>query len=136
MIRIICDRCGKDLTDTDRRGYLLLSVRDKEDREATREFEDCHYCISCIHDIHEFIKESRMLSDEDQVRQEDDSPEDERKVYDNKKADRKRVDIGKIMALRNAGWSNKKIAEEMGMTPSAVATQICLYKKKLALPGG
>jgi len=46
------------------------------------------------------------------------------------KKNRKRIDYGKIMALRNAGWSNKQIAEEMDMTPGNVAVAISTYKKK------
>lgn len=43
---------------------------------------------------------------------------------------RKKIDYGKIMALRNAGWSNEKIADEMHMTKASVATAISTYKKK------
>lgn len=43
---------------------------------------------------------------------------------------RKRIDIGKIMALKNAGWSNIKIADEMGMTANNVAQVIYQHKKK------
>ena len=43
---------------------------------------------------------------------------------------RKRIDIGKIMALKNAGWSNIKIADEMGMNPQSVANAIYQHKKK------
>ena len=41
----------------------------------------------------------------------------------------KSVDIGKIMALKNAGWSIGKIAEEMGMKPQAVSNAIYRYRK-------
>lgn len=43
---------------------------------------------------------------------------------------RKKIDYGKIMALRNAGWSNEEIADEMHMTKASVATAISTYKKK------
>jgi hypothetical protein len=43
---------------------------------------------------------------------------------------RKRIDIGKIMALKNAGWRTKDIAEEMGMKPDAVSQAIYAYNKK------
>lgn len=43
---------------------------------------------------------------------------------------RKKIDYGKIMALRKAGWSNEKIADEMHMTKASVATAISTYKKK------
>jgi len=43
---------------------------------------------------------------------------------------RKPIDIGKVMALRNAGWSTGKIADEMGMQPQSVSNAIYQYKKK------
>lgn len=52
------------------------------------------------------------------------------------KKTRQRLDYGKIMALHNAGWSNAKIADEMGMTYAAVATAISTYKKKMRVGGG
>ena len=47
-----------------------------------------------------------------------------------KRKRRNSIDIGKIMALKNAGWSNVKIADEMGMNPQAVANAIYQHKKK------
>lgn len=41
-----------------------------------------------------------------------------------------KYDIGKIMALKNAGWSHKKIAEEMHITEKAVGNQIYLERKR------
>lgn len=34
--------------------------------------------------------------------------------------DKKKLDVGKMQALRKAGWSNKKIAEEMGVSEGTV----------------
>ena len=42
---------------------------------------------------------------------------------------RKRVDHGKIRALKNEGWSNKDIADEMHMTPRAVANSLSTHKE-------
>ena len=47
-----------------------------------------------------------------------------------KRKRRSSIDIGKIMALKNAGWSNVKIADEMGMNPQSVANAIYQHKKK------
>lgn len=33
---------------------------------------------------------------------------------------KKQIDVGKVKALRNAGWSMKQIAEEMQLAPSTV----------------
>lgn len=39
-------------------------------------------------------------------------------------ANKKKLDIGKIRALREAGWSFGKIAEEMGCSPQTVANAL------------
>ena len=52
------------------------------------------------------------------------------------KKKRRRIDYGKIMALRNAGWSNEKIADEMRMTKASVATAVSTYKKKCSAECG
>lgn len=36
----------------------------------------------------------------------------------------KELDEGKIMALKNAGWTNKKIAEEMGVSEPTISRRI------------
>ena len=43
---------------------------------------------------------------------------------------RKKIDIGKIMALKKAGWKIKDIADEMHMEPSAVSNAIWRYNKQ------
>lgn len=47
-----------------------------------------------------------------------------------KRKRRNSIDIGKIMALKNAGWNVGKIADEMGMQPQSVSNAIYQYKKK------
>lgn len=37
---------------------------------------------------------------------------------------RRRVDVGKIKALHNAGWTNKAIADEMGINPMTVGKYV------------
>ena len=43
---------------------------------------------------------------------------------------RNSVDIGKIMALREAGWSLNRIADEMKMSKQSVWNAISRWKKK------
>ena len=38
-----------------------------------------------------------------------------------KKSGRKKIDRGKVMALHRAGWSNKKIADEMACSEASVS---------------
>lgn len=47
---------------------------------------------------------------------------------------RRRIDMGKVMALRRAGWSNAEIADEMGIPAQSVANAVCAYKKKHSAP--
>ncbi len=49
-----------------------------------------------------------------------------------KPRERRKIDIGKIMALKNAGWSAKKIGEEMDMTEMEVNQAIYRYRRKMA----
>ena len=39
-----------------------------------------------------------------------------------KKSGRKKIDRGKVLALHRAGWSNKKIADEMACSEASVST--------------
>lgn len=43
---------------------------------------------------------------------------------------KKKIDIGKIMALKNAGWKVKDIADEMHMEPQAVSNAIWRHNKQ------
>lgn len=48
-----------------------------------------------------------------------------------KSTKKKVVDYGKIMALHEAGWFQKKIAEEMGVSQNAICVALKRYKEKL-----
>lgn len=48
-----------------------------------------------------------------------------------KEKQKRQIDIGKIMALKNAGWKIKDIADEMRMEPQAVSNAIWRHKKSL-----
>ena len=47
----------------------------------------------------------------------------------------KRIDVGKIMALKRAGWTDEDIAAEMRMEPAAVSKVIRQYIRRLAEGG-
>ena len=62
------------------------------------------------------------------------TPETADSINDNEGGDahqeKKKIDIGKIMALKNAGWKVKDIADEMHMDPQAVSNAIWRYNKQ------
>jgi len=130
---------------------------EKELREDN-EFEKWHFCKSCMHDIRRYVRANPVKTCEEPSQNEEKRDQNEEKrdqneekcgqneekrsepaesgvkqpetVQDqNESKPQKRIDTGKIMALKKAGWRNKDIADEMHMTPNAVASAIYLYKK-------
>ena len=47
--------------------------------------------------------------------------EEEKPAEPEKKSGRKKIDRGKVLALHRAGWSNKKIADEMACSEASVS---------------
>ena len=77
----------------------------------------------------------QKITDEIFADPKDQEPKKKVKRFNTKKkaeADKSKgkYDIGKIMALKNAGWSHKQIAEEMHITEKAVGNQIYLERKR------
>lgn len=74
------------------------------------------------------LKQPESLSEQSESLSE--QPETEPKTEKPKRSYRKRIDTGKIMALKNAGWSVKEIAAEMRVHPQSIYNAIYQYKKK------
>ncbi len=119
MLQIICDKCGKEISKPEKIGYLVWNFKEQLEGKQLQEniFEKNHYCEKCMEKIKIFITEEEKKE-----------LEEEKEFQKEKK--KKRIDIGKIMALKKAGWKNKDIATEMHMEPQAVAGAIYNYKKK------
>lgn len=131
MIKILCDRCGTDITTSGFFGNLKLDVHKSPDyTDAPESYLDVgkehrHFCRECIDAICEFaLTEVGAAAQEEAA---ETTPPDS--PAEPKKKARRKVDIGKIMALKNAGWDNGKIAEEMHLTKASVATMISKYRK-------
>jgi len=142
MIKIICDRCGKEILDG-KPGYIAVNYRDSETGElkVDNPYEHNHYCDSCMEAICDFVSkppetviktEETVIETPKSVSKEEKSvPKPPETVSESEEqSGRKKIDIGKIMALKNAGWKNKDIADEMRMDPQAVANAIYQYKKR------
>lgn len=140
MIKIICDRCGEELPHPLRAGYIMWGFRADGTGKLLQEnpFKGLHFCAACMEEIRSFICEPKKekpfeVEEEANVCPATDvtsteEPEQQEQALEKKR--RRRIDYGKLMALRKAGWSHKDIADEMGMTKAAVATAICTYLKK------
>lgn len=139
MIRIFCDRCGKEITKCKSHGYIALNTRDVKESSLAEdnEFENNQYCSSCMKQIREFIKAKPevVVQDLDQeLVQDEKCDQNGKKCTENGEKctgeDKKRIDKGKIIALKKAGWSNKDIAAEMHLEAQTVANVVYQLKKK------
>lgn len=146
MIKYFCDRCGADMSRERVLGYVSLNTKDKAETELQEdnEFEKWHFCKNCMNDIRRCVRTLPLRTSKepsqngencvDSVEKCSENAESGEKqsetVQDQKEGKpQKKIDTGKIMALKKAGWRNKDIADEMHMTPNAVASAIYLYKK-------
>lgn len=139
MIRIICDRCGDVIADTGKVGYISLLHRQGAAGalEGDNEFEQCHFCDICMGQVGEFIRHppgdtTEPVRDPPAAGE----PSPQAGAGRGKKGRNRSIDYGKIMALKEARWSSKRIAEEMGMTPGAVDAAVCNYRKGKVGTGG
>ena len=152
MIKVFCDRCGKEITKCNRHGYIALNSRDTKEADLTEEneFERNQYCSSCMNQIREFIKTAPYKAEISNLEECDQSAEkvsetdtecnkNEEKCTQNEekctKGTKKHIDIGKIIALKKAGWKIKDIAAEMHMEPQGVSNALYQHKKKLEETG-
>lgn len=156
MVKVYCNKCRKELEPNKWIGYISLQYKMtyKDEPQGDNPYKDMHYCPDCINRVKKFLDESPTEKPAEHDENAEISPKQPQTVSEpqeketNKpqelfrvpkdvikppetKTTRKRIDYGKIMALHNAGWSNQKIADEMGMTYAAVATAISTYKKKM-----
>ena len=135
MIKILCDRCGRDIKEHGEDiGYIIMGINVNpmngiaimQDNELNT---DSHYCHDCMTEIEGFIKNYKK-SDKPVAEQKPKTEEPKTPLLREKDFKIVSRDVGKIMSLKNAGWSNVKIADEMGMTVNNVAQVIYQYRKK------
>ena len=148
MIKIICNRCGVDIDG--QIGYIAWNIKPDVNGELLEEniFEKSHFCMKCMEEIKGFInnseeskivnvnipvKDIKMMSDEQwqKLTEKSKTKKSRAKEANNgsNKAAGTKIDHGKIRALKNAGWSNKMIAEEMNMELKAVANSLYRHKE-------
>ena len=143
-----CDKCGKV---ADRPIRIEAWYMDKTANVTTKAYvfiagekkNEVDLCEDCAKALNEFIypvdpEEEEDLEDFEEEEDIEDEPEEEpeeepfipkkftaRLKKDLLKKPKKTYDIGKIKALRDAGWTLKKIAEEMGgCSPQTIANKL------------
>lgn len=123
MSRIIkCDRCGKIFpADSDNTGYIIMgwrSIFNLADEDPHPQYKDFDFCEACMEEIRACAEKVPKIEPKKA------EPEPEKK--------KSAIDIGKIRALHNAGWSITKIADEMGISYPTVSKYVKLAEAEAA----
>ena len=128
-ITIICDRCGKQI---DKEAYRLLNcVIDMTTGDNSNDIRGFNlgagtldFCTECIAEVdkeiymtYSRVKPIKKLVEEKKAEVTQSSGNSVGRKF-------KPLDDGKIKALREAGWSYDKIAEEMGCSPQTISNRL------------
>ena len=128
MIRIFCDRCGANITNSGAFGRIVARIFETADLNSPSKpvlgenDDNIHFCSKCMEDIKNFINKPVPETDIPAKPNQD-------SANTSKPSRRKRIDYGKLIALQKAGWTYQQIADEMGMTPGSVGTALTHYRK-------
>lgn len=108
VLKFVCDRCGKIIEgDPIKINPIVESEDDDKCKFVYADSPERDYCQECSDEIHAFMMCVMKKKGPDKPKP--------------GKPERKDLDIGKIMALKNAGWSQRKIAEEMRCSDATIS---------------
>lgn len=121
MIKIVCDRCKQEISGKPR--YIAFGVKDSTE-EKIEVFGEGDYCENCIDEIKTFITRGPAPVQEPLAAGFIQSSPLAGSTARKAGKRNTRIDMGKVNALREAGWSIGKIAEEMHIPPEDIAEKI------------
>lgn len=131
MRKIICDRCGAEIPNGTRIGYMAVNWRSASDNSLMQDnpYEDDDFCEKCMEDIAHVI-DFKILS----------APEDEEPDYEEEETIERikstparptaPPDFGKIRELVKAGKSIKEISEIIGKSYNQTYRYVQAMKKE------
>ena len=129
MILVKCDRCGSEMRPTDRIGYIAWNFKNGINGDITENnpLEQYHFCVSCMEQVMKTISDKpeppkKRLAEPEVIKK---LTPPKKKESDSRK---KITDPGKMWALKKAGWTYAKIAEEMDVSISGVNNWFTRHK--------
>lgn len=132
MVKVICDKCGAEITKDPIRlnmNYVDVATGEILEPKTTIQQQERDYCELCARSILNYAEQKAVLIVEHRTikpkKTEVKEPEEDQGKP------KKKLDIGKIMALKKAGWSAADIAEELGTTAQSIYSAVYTYKKKV-----
>lgn len=121
-----CDRCGKEIVG----GNIKINPMYENlgpDRKQYVFEENCErdYCMECAEEIQAFmlcvIKNKQEKEPSSEKFMQSISKGGQEKEISEAAPKKRQLDTGKIIALRKAGWTQTKIAEEMGTSQTIIS---------------
>ena len=99
MRKIYCDRCGKEIKhEADVFNARILDIT----KHCQFIMAENDICSACARDIADYIKKEPILG-----------PDRKQNKKNGRPRKSEELDLGKVKALKDAGWTVKSIAEEM-----------------------
>lgn len=118
-ITYFCDRCGKQITsDLIHLGVRFIDPANGELVDEEWGAELCRECSEIVDDA--TVKAIKMTQ----------KPAPKKKPVNRPAPNKVDIDMGKVFALREAGWSLDKIGEEFRVSGQTIANHITAYNKK------
>ena len=126
-ITFYCDRCGKEITGT---VYQLATIWFGADApEAT----ECDYgadlCAECSRIVDDAVLAEMQIGKQLQQIEEAKAKKAEKKIAPKVKKAKYDIDLGKVDALRKAGWSWEKIGEEFHCSAQTIVNHVNAHKE-------
>lgn len=109
-IAFACDRCKKVIQEEGSVFYLALFAEGGEVTEE--EISAVHFCKDCTPSV---LSEFLTKDEKKEAKEEESKDAVKRRCKDNK-----RIDTGKVLALRKAGWSDEEIASDMNLSEEEI----------------
>lgn len=109
----VCDRCGKELPDGVMSYQLVTFEYSKGSEEVDGVEDGAEFCEECYEAVDQAITMAMLNQPEPEaVEDPEEKPKDRRKLQ---------LDFGKIRSLHEAGWTQAKIADEMGVSAPTIS---------------
>lgn len=110
-----CDKCGKEIS-AGSTGYQIVTKVFDHNGEISDELEGAELCEECYLELDELI--AKFMT---HIRPVEAAAEPKEKKTRKKRVE---LDLGKIGALWKAGWSIRKIAEEMKVSEPTIKARL------------
>ena len=147
MRKVICDRCGRDISDHANAGYISVVWRPIKgpDELSENPYEDYDFCEDCLKDIVRVIdfKEIAVVPEDPEDEEPGADPDPGEPAVKEKEPSRKRkapaqlpepkkmpVDPEKLRELVKAGKKTKEIAEFFGIPESSAYNYVRAFKRE------